>query len=987
MLSPERWRQAKELLATALEMHPAARSAYLDSACVNDPALRSDLDRLLAADKEAGREFLNTPAVATEIMENACDHASPRVGRRVGPYQIVEEIGAGGMGEVYRAFRADDQYHKQVAIKLVRAGQDSGFVVSRFKNERQILASLDHPNIARLHDGGTTDDGVPYFVMELIEGQPIDHYWVQHELSIAERLKLFLQVCSAVQYAHQRLIIHRDIKPGNILVACDGTPKLLDFGIAKILDTESVTGQIEPTLTVFRVLTPGYASPEQVKGEPITTASDVYSLGVVLYELLTGQHPYRQLNSTPQELARAVCEVEPPRPSTAVRRMETTETRRDSRASATPAKTLDDATEKRGKLLRGDLDNIVLMALRKDPQRRYVSVEQFAEDIRRHLQNLPVLARKDTLGYRTSKFITRHKAGLAAVIGIMIILLIAMAITVRQARIARQERARAEQHFNDVRKLANSLIFEIHDSIQNLPGATAPRKLLLDRALQYLDSLANESSGDVSLQRELAAGYLRIGSLQGSTLDASLGQTNDGLASFKKAVAIREGVAKANPSNLSDQLNLATARRSLARMLDSAGQPGARKQTEQALAITERLVTLGNASLEVLGERAIEYEMLSDLQDGSGDQTGALDSIKKSLTIREDLLKASPQDKKLQRGAAIGNVKVGTALSQMGSRTEALEFYRSGLNLLESLAKDQTDARARRELAVATYFYAGTLMMNGDTAGALAATQRASAIIDPLAEADPQNATLQLDRAGGYRAVGEDLVLIGRYAEGGVMLHHAIQIFEEVLVHNPADQQAPRYIGLSEIYVAEAEASTGKTQAALESYRKGIARLDSPGEGDPDTRSEAATGYVRLGRVLAKLGRYDEASASYRKALAIAEPPALAKPPNALALYAIADAYFSLGESSRMAAANFSAASGKYRQQWTEARDWYNKSAHAWSAIPNPGAVTPSGLPCGNPKVVAQALAKSDAALAGLRNGSSLRREAMHPRSFQSHRN
>ena len=972
-MTPERWRQIKGVLDQALDLAPSDRAALLDRVCSTDSSLRKEVEVLLASDEEAGAEFLNEIRgldLRTNVDpygSSAISSATPAhnwIGRRVGPYKIVEQIGVGGMGEVYRAFRADDQYKKQVALKVVRGGQDSAFVVSRFKNERQILAGLDHPNIARLHDGGTTDDGVPYFVMELIEGQPIDQYCVQHELPIAERLKLFLQVCSAVQYAHQRLIIHRDIKPGNILVASDGTPKLLDFGIAKILDTESVTGQIEATLTVFRVLTPGYASPEQVKGEPITTASDVYSLGVVLYELLTGQHPYRQMNSTPQEIARAVCEVEPPKPSTAVRRMETTETRRDSRASGAPAQSLDDATEKRFKLLRGDLDNIVLMALRKDPQRRYVSVEQFAEDIRRHQQNLPVLARKDTLGYRTSKFITRHKAGLAAVIGVMIILLIAMAITVRQARIARQQRARAEQHFNDVRKLANSLIFEIHDSIQNLPGATAPRKLLLDRALQYLDSLAKESSGDASLQRELAAGYLRIGSLQGSTLDASLGQTNDALESFRKAVAIREAVAKANPSNLSDQLNLATAYRSLARMLDSAAQPGAREQTEQALAITQRLVTLGDTSSDVLGERAIEYEMLSDLQAGSGDQAGALDSIKRSLVIRQDLLKANPQDKKVQRGAAIGDVKVASALSQVGSRTEALEFYRSGLDLLESLAKDQTDARASRELAVATYYQAGTFMVNGDTPASLAANQRALAIIDPLAQADPQNATLQLDRGGGYRVIGMDLLILGRYDEAQVMLHRAIQILEEVLAKNPADQQAPRYIGISEICVAEAEAATGKVQAALESYRKAIVRLDSLGQGDPDIQSEAATAYVRLGRTLAKLGRRDEASASYRKALAIAEPLASAKPPSTPALYAIADAYFGMGELSRMGAANFPAASGEYRERWDEARDWYSKSAHAWSSIPNPGAVTPSGLPCGNSKLVAQAVAQSKTVLA-----------------------
>jgi serine/threonine protein kinase len=970
MLNPERWQQVKELLATALEMDPAARTAYLDRACANDPPLRSDLDRYLAADQEAGVEFLNTPAKEIEIIDSSGE-ASPRVGRRVGPYQIVEEIGAGGMGEVYRAFRADDQYRKQVAIKLVRAGQDSSFVVGRFKNERQILASLDHPNIARLHDGGTTEDGLPYFVMELIDGQPIDQYCAERGLSVPERLKLFMQVCSAVQYAHQRLIIHRDIKPGNILVASDGTPKLLDFGIAKILDPEAVTGQIDATLTVFRILTPGYASPEQVKGEPITTASDVYSLGVVLYELLTGQHPYRQPNSTPQEIARAVCEVEPERPSTAVRRMETTERHRDSQGPSAATNILDSSIERRGKLLRGDLDNIVLMALRKDPQRRYASVEQFAEDIRRHLGSLPVLARKDTVGYRASKFVTRHKAGVIAAAVVLIILLVAMAITVRQARIARQERARAERRFNDVRKLANSLIFEIHDSVQNMPGATATRKLLLERALEYLDSLAKEASGDVSLQRELAAAYLRIGSLQGSTVDASLGQTDVGLASIKKSVAIREAVAKADPNNASDLMNLAIAHHSLGRMLDSAGQPGAREQADQALAITERLLALGNTSSEVLGERSIDYQLLSDLQDESGDHAGALDSIKKSLAIAQNLFRANPKDRKLQRGAAMNNVKVGYAMSQIGSRTEALPFFRSGLDLYESMARDQNDARSRRELAVANYFYSGTLMMNGDTAGALAATQRAVAIIEPMSEADPQNATLQLDRAGGYRAVGTDFVLMGRFAEGEVTLRRAIQIFENVLVHNPADLQAPHFMGIAEICLGEALAKTGKTQAALESYQKGIARLSRPGNDDPDNRSDAATGQVRLGKALTSLGRMQEAATSYRKALAIAEPLAAGKPPNTLALYAIADAYFAMGEVSRMAAAKLPAASAPYKQSWTEAREWYRKSADAWNMVPNPGTVTPSGFPCGSPKMAAQAIADSDAALAKLRSSSS----------------
>ena len=992
-MTPEQWQQIKDVLNRALELEPADRAGFLDRACSADSSIRKDVEALLAADDAAGTEFLNEPqAVELKIAAKLIDanmldvnldgvpaqSEAAWIGRRVGPYKIVEQIGLGGMGEVYRAFRADDQYKKQVAFKVVRGGQDSAFVVGRFKNERQILASLDHPNIARMHDGGTTEDGVPYFVMELIEGQPIDQYCAKHGLSVPERLNLFLQVCSAVQYAHQRLIIHRDIKPTNILVAPDGTPKLLDFGIAKILDSEAVEGGFEPTLTMFRVLTPGYASPEQVKGEPITTASDVYSLGVVLYELLTGHHPYRSANSSPQEIARAVCEVEPERPSAAVQRNDRNQDRNkgpnnETRTPRNDSKSSSDSTnaslaisaEERRKTLRGDLDNIVLMALRKDPKRRYSSVEQFAEDIRRHLGNLPVIARQDTVRYRTSKFISRHRAGVAAAAIVLVTLLVAMAITVRQAQIAREQRTRAEQRFNDVRKLANSLIFEIHDSIQNMPGATAPRKLLLDRALQYLDSLAKESSGDASLQRELAAGYLRIGNLQGSTMDASLGQPKDALSSFRKALAIREAVAKANPGNAEDQLNLAIAHRALARMLDSAGEDGARPHAEEALAITDRLMASGSASVEVRGERSVEYEMLSDLQDGLGDAIGALDSMKKSLALRQGLIKANPQDRMKQRGTAIGYVKVGNALAAMGSRTEALQFYASGLEILESLAKDSTDARARRELAVATIFRAGTLRIDGNAAGALAANQRAFTILHAMAQADPQNATLQLDDAGGNAGIGIDLVILGRETEGEARLRKAIQLYQEILAHNRTDQQAPHYIGTSEIWLGEGLAKGGNLQAAVDSYQKAIANLDAPND-DPDMRAEAAIAHTRLGQALVRLGRAEEATAAYRKALAIAEPLAKAKPPNTQALYAIADAYFDMGELSRMEAAKIPPGLARSNQQWTEARDWYSKSADAWNKIPNPAALTPGALPCGNPKAVAQAIAQSDAVLAHL---------------------
>jgi len=310
-MTPERWQQIRGVFDEVIAIPSGDRAAYLDRVCATDADLRREVDSLLSSDDRAGTNFLNTPAVDFSKAEPS--GAPSRVGRRIGAYNIVEEIGRGGMGEVYRAGRADGQYEKEVAIKLVRGGYDTASVLERFRHERQILASLDHPNIARLLYGGTTDEGIPYLVMELIVGTPIDQYCDAQNLNVTERLRLFSQVCSAVQYAHQRLVIHRDIKPGNILVTKEGVPKLLDFGIAKILDPAT-----SAEVTLANPMTPEYASPEQIRGEPITTATDVYSLGVVLYQLLTGRSPYPRNTQVPHEFARVICEWEPERPSTIV---------------------------------------------------------------------------------------------------------------------------------------------------------------------------------------------------------------------------------------------------------------------------------------------------------------------------------------------------------------------------------------------------------------------------------------------------------------------------------------------------------------------------------------------------------------------------------------------------------------------------------------------------------------------------------------------
>ncbi len=423
----EQWDQLKKLFRAAIEHEPAQRAAYLDQACAGDSALREEIESLLASHDHA-ESFIETPAFAHGVVTMAETLPEQIAGQRIGSYQLVREIGHGGMGTVYLAERADE-YQKLVAIKVVKRGMDTDDIVRRFRHERQILASLEHPNIARLIDGGTTADGLPFLVMEFVEGVPVNDYCDHHRLTTNERLQLFRAVCAGVEHAHQKLVVHRDLKPSNILVTPEGAPKLLDFGIAKVLNPELSAPMMEQTRTDLRVLTPDYASPEQVRGEKLTTASDVYSLGIVLYELLTGHRPYRSANTPPHELARVICEQEPTKPSTAINHVEVVTRGDTGRQTITPqsvSNARDTQPDKLRRRLSGDLDNIVLMALRKEPHRRYATAAHFAADIGRHLDGLPVAARKDTLYYRIGKFAVRRKAGIAAALIVMLALVIGM---------------------------------------------------------------------------------------------------------------------------------------------------------------------------------------------------------------------------------------------------------------------------------------------------------------------------------------------------------------------------------------------------------------------------------------------------------------------------------------------------------------------------------------------------------------------------------
>ncbi len=413
-MTPERYRQIRDLFEQALEQCSDKRTVWLEQACLGDEELLGEVQRMLIADSLSG-DFIEQAAVIADIEASPRrEHpdAIPRLeGRRIGAYRLLGEIGHGGMGSVYLAERADKAFHKKLAFKVLRPGLASPELLRRFHQERYILAGLEHPNIARLIDAGNTEEGWPYFVMEYVEGKAIDQYCDEHRLNVTQRLMLFENVCAAVQYAHQNLIVHRDLKPSNILVTENGTVKLLDFGIAKILRTHE-EDTVYLTHTGIHVMTPEYASPEQIKGEAITTATDVYALGVVLYELLTGHRPYRIKSRLLHEVARIICEEEPTRPSTVISQVEEVEDTGKTRITITPEGVSQVREGKPNRLKRrlsGDLDAIVLMALRKEPHKRYSSVEQFRDDIERHMAGRPLLAQRGALLYQATKFIRRNR--------------------------------------------------------------------------------------------------------------------------------------------------------------------------------------------------------------------------------------------------------------------------------------------------------------------------------------------------------------------------------------------------------------------------------------------------------------------------------------------------------------------------------------------------------------------------------------------------
>jgi eukaryotic-like serine/threonine-protein kinase len=586
------WGEIKAVLADVLDADPTERPALLERLCGDDTELRRAVESLLTLETRAGA--LLESAVLPGAVLRPESETPPEA---IGPYRILREIGRGGMGIVYLGDRADGQYRKQVAIKVITSGWHD--LERRFERERQILAQLEHPGIARFLDGGATAEGRPYFVMEWIQGLPLSAWCQEHRLTLAERLRLFLQICDAVSYAHQRLVVHRDLKPGNILVTADGTAKLLDFGLARVLASSAGEGD-DITLTGMPLMTPAYASPEQVRGELYTVSGDVYSLGVILYELLTTKRPYQVSTSSYLEMARAICEQEPPLLSQV------------------------SGDDRLRRALRGDLETIVAKSLAKDRLRRYATVDDFSADLRRHLDGRPVRARPATFTYKTGKWLRRNRIAIAAGA-------IAMALILAFAAAALWQGRRAERRFQDVRRLAHSVIFELHDAIARLPGSTPARELLVRRALEYLEQLSREGSRDPGLAREVALAYEKIGDVQGNLGDSNLGRVSAAFVSYSKADGILSRLAAAAPADAAlEQDRLRVSRRLASNYQEQGKVEQATRLARQNLALAEAAAARHPNNPEALLSLAASQATLADLLADRQDYTGAIASTPRS---------------------------------------------------------------------------------------------------------------------------------------------------------------------------------------------------------------------------------------------------------------------------------------------------------------------------------------------------------------------
>jgi non-specific serine/threonine protein kinase/serine/threonine-protein kinase len=772
----------------------------------------------------------------------------PLAGAVLGHYRIRSRLGQGGMASVYLGERIDAEYQQRVAIKIANSVTASPEVLERFRLERQLLAVLDHPNIVRLIDGGTTPAGAPYLVMDCVMGRRITDYCRELNVPIRTRVDLIRKICGAIHYAHQRMVIHRDIKPSNILVTQDGEPKLLDFGIAKLMRGP---GAEELTRPDARPMTLRYASPEQIRGETLTVASDVYALGTLLFELITGKSPFDSGDATDVTLSWKICNQEPPR------------------LSGAASQTID-----------FDLEAIVAKALRKEPEHRYSSAGHLAEDLARYLDGLPVTAARGTILYRIGKFARREKAAAIATAAAALMLLGGVAAVMWQAGVANRERALAERRFQDVHDLSRDVLFDVHDTIERLPGALPARRLIVEKATQYLDRLNADAMGDRHLTLDLITGYQRVGFMQRSRTLENLGDTDGAIATFQKALKLSQSLLERFPGDAAVNNAVAESHRGLGDQYFVRGDgKTALSHYRSALPLIEGRAEYQRTEMKLCG---VIGAML--LQQGKA--AGAAPFLEKALAISEASYKKDPSSPHFQRDRAVSYTQLSHQRSSVGDLDSAVIYLNRAIEVtLESAKTRPGDARLKRDLFVYYSRMGGIWEKKKDPAKALAAYQQAMTLILGVAAADPDNIQAKSDLGSAYLHIG------------GV----------QVDTRRPAE--------------------------ACESYRRGIAVAQVSRAADAKAVEPAALLvdlYLGLGEALDASGRGAETPKWYAKALDLAESFAKQTPGNRRSFRMLADSHEAMGAYCR----------NKGRS--AESESWYAKAREFREREKNPDRPSPA---------------------------------------------
>jgi eukaryotic-like serine/threonine-protein kinase len=729
-MNSNRWSLIEEIFQGALDRPLAERKQYLADACRNDPELRREIESLLAHDDDA--ESVLRSLVADNVKEMTESSIASDLGSQVGPYLLVRELDSGGMGVVHLAVRSDDQYFQIVAIKMIRKGLETAELVQRFRVERQILATLNHPNIGAILDGGETKDGRPFIVMEYVEGQPITLASEGRALSIRQRIELFRSLCSAVHYAHQKLIIHRDIKPSNVMVTPEGVVKLIDFGTSKPLEPQTVLSDSNPTESGFHLMTPDYASPEQVQGKQLTTATDIYSLGVLLFELLTGSRPYTLRDLSPAAAERALIEQHGRKPSSAP-----------------------NLSRRSRKDIAGDLDRIVLMAMNYSPAQRYLSVQHLEEDLLRYLQGRPIAARNASPLYTLKRLLQRNKTVVLTAFAIAAVLIGSLAVYWVQSR-------KADRRVAQVRTLANSAITDMTDKLQDSSASIETQAALFHSALTYLDELRRSTGNDPRLLLELSKAYVRVGDLEGSPFVANLGNSGTAVTSYQKAWQAAQEAHARMPGDESTQAlieayqrlggiqsflgNLQEAHDSYQQGLSWAQSFWQRKPDDP---VRKRLLAMNHAGLgdvdlsNLHPDQALQWFSAAFRVFGTS-PTGDEDHDYLLIQLYSD---------------------AGRALNELGKQSQALENDRKAATLAEALAQRYpSSVHARRAIFLAdeeiVLPLAGRDALNvGDAAQAQVYARRALEIAQMLGGRDSGDVQGPYDLALAYTGLGDSFRL------------------------------------------------------------------------------------------------------------------------------------------------------------------------------------------------------------------------------------